>query len=106
MLKVTDVDYLGKYTLLCTFSTGEKKKVDLTPLLQYPAFEELKDEKQFIQFGLDGTIFWANGADIAPEYLYDNGILENYHSFNYHIENNNLVLNKNIIIPYQDMVNA
>ena len=42
MLKVTDVDYLGKYTLLCTFSTGEKKKVDLTPLLQYPAFEELK----------------------------------------------------------------
>lgn len=77
MLKVTDVDYLGKYTLLCTFSTGEKKKVDLTPLLKYPAFEELKDEKQFIQFGLDGTIFWANGADIAPEYLYDNGMLTN-----------------------------
>lgn len=75
MLKVTDVDYLGKYTLLCTFSTGEKKRVDLTPLLQYPAFEELKDEKLFIQFGLDGTIFWSNGADIAPEYLYDNGTL-------------------------------
>ena len=51
--------------------------MDLTPLLQYPAFEELKDEKQFIQFGLDGTIFWANGADITPEYLYDNGTLTN-----------------------------
>lgn len=74
MLTVTDVDYLGKYTLLCTFSTGERKKVDLAPLLQYPAFEELKDERQFIQFGLDSTIFWANGADIAPEYLYDHGI--------------------------------
>lgn len=74
MLRVTDVEYKGGYILLCTFSTGEKKTVDLTPLLKYPAFEELKDEKMFIQFGLDGTIFWANGADIAPEYLYENGI--------------------------------
>ena len=74
MLRVTDVEYMGGYNLLCTFSTGEKKTVDLTPLLKYPAFEELKDEKMFIQFGSDGTIFWANGADIAPEYLYENGI--------------------------------
>ena len=74
MLRVTDVEYMGGYNLLCTFSTGEKKTVDSTPLLKYPAFEELKDEKMFIQFGLDGTIFWANGADIAPEYLYENGI--------------------------------
>ena len=74
MLRITDVEYKGGYILLCTFSTGEKKTVDLTPLLKYPAFEELKDEKMFIQFGLDGTIFWANGADIAPEYLYENGI--------------------------------
>lgn len=74
MLRVTDVEYKGGYILLCTFSTGEKKTVDLTPLLKYPAFEELKDEKMFIQFGLDGTIFWANRADIAPEYLYENGI--------------------------------
>ena len=73
MLRVTDVEYKGGYILLCTFSTGEKKTVDLTPLLRYPAFEELKDEKMFIQFGLDGTIFWSNGADIAPEYLYENG---------------------------------
>ena len=73
MLSITDVEYKGGYILLCTFSTGEKKTVDLTPLLKYPAFEELKDQKKFIQFGLDGTIFWANGADIAPEYLYENG---------------------------------
>lgn len=74
MLKVTNVEYLGDYILLCSFNNGQQKKVDLAPLLQYPAFEELKDKDQFIQFGLDGTIFWANGADIAPEYLFDNGI--------------------------------
>ncbi len=74
MLKVTNVEYLGDYVLLCSFNNGHQKKVDLTPLLQYPAFEELKDKSQFIQFGLDGTIFWANGADIAPEYLFENGV--------------------------------
>lgn len=75
ILKVNDVEYLGNYTMLCTFNTGEKKKVDLSPLLKYPMFQTLKDEKQFVQFGLQDTIFWANGADIAPEYLYDNGTL-------------------------------
>lgn len=77
ILNVTDVAYLGNYTLLCTFSNGEKKQVDLTPLLQYPAFEELKDKSKFEQFGLDGTIFLSNGADIAPEYLFEHGIAVN-----------------------------
>ena len=83
LLTITDVEYLGDYTLLCTFSTGERRKVDLTPLLSYPAFEELRDKNEFfdkrsgkaerIQFGLDQTIFWKNGADIAPERLYEMG---------------------------------
>ena len=71
MLKVTNVEYLGDYVLLCSFNNGQQKRVDLT--LQYPAFEELKDKNLFVQFGLDGTIFWSNGADVAPEYLFENG---------------------------------
>lgn len=70
---VKNVDYLGDYTLLCTFNDGVKKKVDLSSLLKYPAYKELADKKKFVQFGLDQTIFWFNGADIAPEYLYDHG---------------------------------
>lgn len=73
LLTITDVEYLGDYTLLCSFSNGEKRKVDLTPLLSYPAFEELRDKNEFIQFGLEDTIFWKNGADIAPERLYEMG---------------------------------
>lgn len=33
-------------------------------------------------------------------YICNNGILSNYHSFNYHIENNSIVLNNNIINPF------
>ncbi len=35
------------------------------------------------------------------EYIQKNGVLQDYNSFNYSLENNQLVLNKNIIIPYQ-----
>ena len=73
MLKVTDVEYMDDYALVCWFNNGQTKYVDLEPLLKYPMFEELKDKEQFKQFGLDGTLFWANGADIAPEYLLENG---------------------------------
>lgn len=74
ILNVTNVTYMGEYTLLCKFNNGEMRKVDLSPLLKYPAYEELRDKNKFEQFGLDGTIFWTNGADIAPEYLLKNGV--------------------------------
>ncbi len=73
-IQVTDVEYGGNYTLICTFSDGAVKNVDMTPVLDAPAVKALKDIEQFKQFGLDETIFWANGADIAPEWLYDNGV--------------------------------
>lgn len=75
ILTVNDVENMGEYNLMCTFSYGVNKIVDLTPLLKDPAFEELTDKEQFVQFGLQGTIFWKNGADISPEYLYEHGKL-------------------------------
>lgn len=72
ILMVTSAEYVGGHTLLCTFNNGEKRKVDLIPLLDFPAYKELKDESEFIRYGVDGTVFWANGADIAPEYLFEN----------------------------------
>lgn len=73
MLKVLEVDYIGSHIIECLFNNGEKRRVDLTPLLKYPAYSDLKDESEFMKFGLDGTIFWSNGSDIAPEYLLQNG---------------------------------
>lgn len=43
---------------------------------------------------------------IIDKYINNKGTLEDYHSFNYHLDDENLILNDNIIVPYQDMVNA
>lgn len=41
--------------------------------------------------------------NLILKYIKENGILDNYNSFNYIIDNNELKLSSNIIIPYQDM---
>ncbi len=74
MLKITDVDYLGDYTLALTFNNGEKRVCNLKPYLSGEIIGELLDKCKFIQYGLmHETIEWANGADFAPEFLYDIG---------------------------------
>ena len=74
MLRVVDVDYIKDYELLVTFNDGSKKNVDLKPYLTGEGFGELLDKDKFIQYGLTRvTIEWANGADLAPEFLYEIG---------------------------------
>lgn len=75
IITVEDVEYINDYILRLRFSNGAVKIVDIFPLLNGPIFEPLKDKHNFIQFGLTGgTIEWYNGADFAPEYLYEKGI--------------------------------
>ena len=65
MLRIVDVDYVGGYELLIAFSNGVKKRVDLKPYLTGKVFGELLDPAKFVE--------WANGADLAPEFLYEIG---------------------------------
>ena len=64
---------LDELMLLITFSTGEKRIFDATELLQYPAFQPLKDDRVFQSFEIEhGVLTWLNGdIDIAPETLYE-----------------------------------
>jgi hypothetical protein len=72
LIRVTDVEYLKDYTMQLAFSDGTSKVIDFLPLLKGKMFEPLKDKTKFIQFGLNyWTIEWYNGADIAPEFLYN-----------------------------------
>ncbi len=75
MLTITDADYIKDYELLITFNDGIRKYADLKPYLTGEVFGELLDVSKFVQYGLNGyTIEWANGADLAPEFLYDIGV--------------------------------
>jgi len=74
MLRIIDVDYIKDYTLRLKFSDGVTKEVDLKPYLTGEVFGELLDMGKFVQYGLTPvTIEWANGADFAPEFLYEVG---------------------------------
>lgn len=74
MLRIIDVDYIKDYQLKVTFSDGITKIVDLHSYLTGEVFGELIDLNKFIQYGLTRvTIEWANGADLAPEFLYEIG---------------------------------
>jgi hypothetical protein len=64
----------GRFALDLTFSDGTRKAVDVKPLLYGLVFEPLQDSAYFAMVTLDqvcGTVVWPNGADFAPEALYD-----------------------------------
>jgi len=64
--------YDGSFRIHFTFSDNVQGTVDLQSWLEGPIFEPLKDRSYFQRFFIDGgTVVWPNGADIAPETLYE-----------------------------------
>ena len=60
------------YVLHLTFNDGVEGTVDCSQWFQGPIFEPLKERDYFLRFFVDGgTVMWPNGADIAPETLYE-----------------------------------
>ncbi len=73
-LEVLQAKYLGDYKIYLVFNNGEAKTVDLSDKLVGSIFEPLKEKSYFQRFTIKyNTIEWNNGADFAPEYLYDIG---------------------------------
>lgn len=69
---VVRAEYRGEYRLHVAFNDGVEGTIDFAPWLDGPIFEPLKDRVYFQRFFLDGgTVAWPNGADIAPETLYE-----------------------------------
>jgi hypothetical protein len=73
-LHVNDAFYLGEYRLKLRFNNNEEKEVNLENELYGEVFEPLKEKDFFKDFFISAnTIEWKNGADFAPEFLYEIG---------------------------------
>jgi len=73
-LEVKNAKYLNDFKVLLEFSDGVKKTVDLENELNDNIFKPLRDKKYFKKFSIVfNTIEWDNGADFAPEFLYEIG---------------------------------
>jgi hypothetical protein len=69
---VVRAEYRGAFRIHLAFNDGVESTVDFEPWLDGPVFEPLRDEGYFRRFFLEGgTVAWPNGADIAPETLYE-----------------------------------
>ena len=71
-LHVTDAKYDKNYKIKLKFNNGAEGIVDLEKELYGEVFAPLKDIELFQKITLTGrTIEWSNGADFAPEYLFE-----------------------------------
>jgi hypothetical protein len=71
--KIRAAEYQGDYRIWVSFTDGVEGEIDLEKELWGEVFEPLKDKQSFSELRLDvelETIVWPNGADFAPEFLY------------------------------------
>ncbi len=74
ILHIVSAEVVGDFMLRLEFDDHTRKTVDVRPILEGPVFEPLQDAAYFARVVLDpvcGTVVWPNGADFAPEALYD-----------------------------------
>ncbi len=73
MERITYVRALPDWRLEVRFADGTSGIVSLKDRLFGPMFEPLRDQAFFAQVAIDefGVICWPNGADVAPDAIYE-----------------------------------
>ena len=73
ILHVREARHVRGYVLWLRFNDGAEGEVDLRDELEGEVFRPLRELAAFRSFTVDPelqTVVWANGADLAPEFLY------------------------------------
>jgi hypothetical protein len=71
---VVEVLPFPDWRLEAVFATGERRRFDLTPYLDYPAFAPLRDAGLFMRARVaHGTVVWTDEIDVSPDTLYLRG---------------------------------
>ena len=111
-------NYLPKYNLMIEvmgdfWHCNPQKYKEIKQNIQMQRIPKDKAKHSYIknQYNIEILYLWENDIinnidlckKLVLKYISQNGILKNYHSFNYSLDDNNLLLSDNIIIPYQDM---
>ena len=71
---VLEARYIAGFTVWLRFRDDRSGEVDLADALNGEVFEPLHDVEFFRQFIVHPefqTLVWPNGADMAPEFLYE-----------------------------------
>jgi len=71
---ITDVAVPRHGTLRLTFADGLVGEVDVLERMRGPVFDCLRTPERFAEVRVDpelGTVCWPNGADLAPDTLYE-----------------------------------
>lgn len=74
ILHILSAEVVGDHILRLEFDDHTAKTVNCRPLLDGPVFEPLQEPAYFARVVVDpvcGTVVWPNGADFAPEALYE-----------------------------------
>ena len=73
MNEVIKIEYIEKYIYHVEFDDGTNGNMDFVEYIEKgPVFKSLKNLDLFKKAFIDGgTITWPNGADVAPETLYE-----------------------------------
>jgi len=72
--QVIEAQYIREFTIHLRFKDGTEGDVDLSQELYGELFEPLKETEKFTAFTIHPefhTLCWPNGADLAPEFLYE-----------------------------------
>ena len=76
LIDVTEVKLLEDYNIWLHFNNGASGKVNIKEIIPFKGvFSPLEDYNYFSRVYVNhdiGTICWENGADIAPDFLYQN----------------------------------